>query len=1231
MAIKIEFDSTNTVQSPTFVLATKKGRKLGTIPAYNIVFKDGLNTYSELSFRVNKTNNGEEYPLWNQVKDFKLIWCKEWNTWFEIYVEIDESNELVKNILAKSLGEAELSQINLYNIEINTEDDISRDDYKITVLYNSNDHEASLLHRITEKAPHYSIIHVDSTIANIQRTFSFDSTSIYDAFQEIAEEIHCLFVFHSNSDENGKIQRTISVYDLESNCNDCGHRGEFTGICPECGSSDINEGYGEDTTIFVTPDVLASDIQFTTDTDSVKNCFKLEAGDDLMTATVRNCNPNGTDYIWYLSNTVKEDMSDELIEKLESYDNLYKHYTDDFVANIDNDKLSQFNSIAMKYNLYGKHENIIHPPIKGYPELMQAYYNTIDLAAFLQSELMPNAEISDTSATEQANLLTVANLSPVAVANINSASESTVESAILAMAKVIVDSRYQIKVNTVYYNTSKKVWIGNFTVTNYSDEEDKAVSSTINISINDDYEKFVKQKLQKALNKKDAKDLSISGLFEKENADFKNELKKYCLNRLISFNDACQTCIDILQEQGIADGETWSGKNPNLYIDLYKNGYVAKKALIEAEMKIREDEINDILGVYNDNNELITEGIQNSIDNIRNEIQNTLNFEKYLGEDLWLEFCTYRREDKYSNSNYISDGLNNAELFKKSFEFIKVAKNEIYKSAELQHSISTTLKNLLVIPKFRPLVKYFKTGNWIRIKVDDKIYKLRLLSYEIDFDNLEHINVEFSDVMKIASGINDVKSILSQASSMATSYDSVKRQASQGADGNKVINGWFENGLNATNTKIIGGADNQTQTWDSHGLLFRKYDDITDSYDPCQFKIINSTASITKDNWETVSTAIGGIYYQDPVTGELKYNYGVNAEVLVGRLILGEELGIYNKDSSMTFDEKGLFVSRNILNENNQVTGITSGVKINPSLGTCDFYYGGRENSNLVGRIGTFCDKDDKSRKGLVISLDSRGSYMGFAYDNDGDVSTAYVSKFMYFAKDYPAKNSNNTTITLNAGLWAMDNFYLGSPMYTGGRPIYIDSNKKTRIEEFNDGYSGFYSNKGIRIWTTSGNIDIRSNMNMNGYSILNQSDARLKTNIEDTNVNALDKINQIEMKEFDWIENNEHENIGMIAQQLKNVLPELIYQDEETDKMSIKTDKFIPYLIKAVQELYALISEKENITVKTNKIVKTPKSVKNTSWNDKYSLSEKQAFVRNNVTEKKPKQKEKIKIYIPK
>lgn len=1143
------------------------------------------------------------------------MWCKEWDTWFEIKVEIDETNETTKTIYCTKLGEAELSQINLYDIEINTEEDIARPDYDTdfpTILYDTEHPEASLLHRIMEKTPHYRVIHVDSTIANIQKTFSFDSISIYDACQEIAEEINCLFVFHSNSDERGNIQRTISVYDLESNCNSCGHRGEFTDVCPECGSSDINEGYGEDTTIFVTSDALASDIQFKTDTSSVKNCFKLEAGDDLMTATIRNCNPNGTDYIWYISDDVKEDMSQELVDKIDSYDDLYSYYQNDYVMNID---VSKYNNVVKKYQSFNPDLKTISSPINGYPALMTAYYNTIDLYTYLQSELMPDASLDDTDAEAQAGLLTSANLSPVAVSSANSLnSPTTVDSAVLGMAKVIVDSRYQVKVKTS--SLSNQIWTGNFTVTNYSDEEDTADSATISVKINNDYEDFVKQKIQKELNK-GTYDPSISGLFKMELDDFKKELKKYCLNRLISFSEACEACKEILIDQGYTDGQTWANDKGKLY-----QSYIDKSDAIEDEITDRQKDIDVICkyDAYGENKKLIG-GLQYDIEKHKNEIQDALNFEKYLGIDLWLEFCSFRREDKYSNDNYVSDGLNNAELFEDALEFIEKASNEIYKSAELQHYISTTLKNLLVIKKFRPLVKYFQTGNWIRIRIDDKIYKLRLLEYEIDFENLENIYVEFSDVMKVKNGVNDVRSILSQAKSMATSYDSVKRQASQGAESNSVVNSWFENGLDATNTKIIGGADNQTQTWDSHGMLFRKYDDITGDYDDCQMKIINSTLAITKDNWNTVSTAVGGIYYQDPKTGELKYNYGVNAEVLVGNLILGKELGIYNDDSSLTFDDEGLFVSKY---DDKSQTYINS-VQISPEYGTCNFYYGGRETDDLVGRIGTSCWEDDKTKKGMLLTLDTKSSYIGIGYDGDNDISTAYLGKFMYFANsDLSVESPDGHSVVLKQGLWTFDKLYLGDSIYTRGCPIFLDNNNKTYTTGFDDGYGGLWSDKGIRIRVTAGNIDIQGNIDMNGYSILNQSDARLKANIEDANVNALEKLNQIELKEFDWIENNEHENIGMIAQQLETVLPDLVHRDKDTDKLSIKTDKFIPYLIKAVQELYNLVHNKDK---KPDKNINTSKY----SWIDKYSKSEKQKFVNNNLTLSQPKKVTHQKLIIPK
>lgn len=915
MAINIKFDLTGNPESPTIILANRNGNKLGQLKVNedSIDLSDKFNDASEFSFTVNKYVDEELTPHWDKIVDFKLVWCKEWDTWFEIKVELDEDTETVKTVFCTQLGQAELSQIMLYNIEINTEKDIERDDYKISILYDENDPKASILNRTLEKAPHYHIVYVAPTIAKIQRSFSFDGSSIYDSHQEIAEETGCLFEYNSDSDDNGKINRDISVYDLQQNCNDCGHRGEFTDKCPKCNSTNIKYGYGVDTSIFVTSDELASEgIQLTTDTDSVKNCFKLEAGDDLMTATIRNCNPNGTDYIWRFSDSIKEDMSDELVERLDSYNKIYEQYHNDYVSEVDEDLLNKYNALVEKYSVYNKDLQSIITPIKGYSPLMNAYYNTIDLSLYLKSGLMPSVEMSKTNAEEQAKLLTDSTLSAVAVSNADTVSVSTANSAVLAMAKIIVKSTYKVQVNTSELSVDKKTWTGNFVITNYSDEEDTAISNIVSVEINDDNETFTKQKIEKALNKEDTDDLSISGLFKREYDDFCKELKKYALNPLISFRDACQSCIDILIEQGVG-----SDTSNDLYANLYAP-YYNKLIAIEAEIKIREDEINIISGVYDTNSILVVKGLQSNIEECRNQIQNALDFEKYLGAELWLEFCAYRREDKYSNDNYISDGLNNAELFKKALEFFEVAENEIYKSSELQHSISTTLNNLLAIPKFKSLVESFKTGNWIRVRIDDKIYKLRLLEYNIDFGNFDNISVEFSDVTKIKNGTTDVKTVLSQASSMATSYNAVQRQANQGEKSNATLNDWVENGLNATNTKIVA-TDNQNQVWDKSGILCREYDPISETYSDEQLKIINSTIAITDNNWETTKTAIGKYYYVDP-NGKMVTAYGINGETIVGKLLIGEQLDISNDNGNLEFGANG-FVVKNEINT----------VSINPS------------------------------------------------------------------------------------------------------------------------------------------------------------------------------------------------------------------------------------------------------------------------------------------------------------
>lgn len=50
------------------------------------------------------------------------------------------------------------------------------------------------------------------------------------------------------------------------------------------------------------------------------------------------------------------------------------------------------------------------------------------------------------------------------------------------------------------------------------------------------------------------------------------------------------------------------------------------------------------------------------------------------------------------------------------------------------------------------------------------------------------------------------------------------------------------------------------------GILCRAYDDLTETYDLCQSRWINSGLYITDDGWQTVKAAIGKYIYVNPET-----------------------------------------------------------------------------------------------------------------------------------------------------------------------------------------------------------------------------------------------------------------------------------------------------------------------------------------------------------------------------
>jgi hypothetical protein len=86
-------------------------------------------------------------------------------------------------------------------------------------------------------------------------------------------------------------------------------------------------------------------------------------------------------------------------------------------------------------------------------------------------------------------------------------------------------------------------------------------------------------------------------------------------------------------------------------------------------------------------------------------------------------------------------------------------------------------------------------------------------------------------------------------------------------------------------------------------------------------------------------------------------------------------------------------------------------------------------------------------------------------------------------------------------------------------------------------------------------------------------SDERLKENIIDASP-QLDIIKQVQVREFDWKKNGNHQ-VGMIAQELNNIIPEVVTvggESESENPWAVDYGKLTPYLIKAIQEQQTLI-----------------------------------------------------------
>lgn len=95
-------------------------------------------------------------------------------------------------------------------------------------------------------------------------------------------------------------------------------------------------------------------------------------------------------------------------------------------------------------------------------------------------------------------------------------------------------------------------------------------------------------------------------------------------------------------------------------------------------------------------------------------------------------------------------------------------------------------------------------------------------------------------------------------------------------------------------------------------------------------------------------------------------------------------------------------------------------------------------------------------------------------------------------------------------------------------------------------------------------------------------SDKRLKENIQETKLNALERIKQLNHVEFDWKTTKEHEEIGYIAQELekidKNYVLKMPSPQNNDVKYTVRTLSILATATKALQELNEKVERQDKL-----------------------------------------------------
>lgn len=414
--------------------------------------------------------------------------------------------------------------------------------------------------------------------------------------------------------------------------------------------------------------------------------------------------------------------------------------------------------------------------------------------------------------------------------------------------------------------------------------------------------------------------------------------------------------------------------------------------------------------------------VKTKLDSIATEISATHNSIVSIHESVAIS--SYFTQDEYDElSNYIYEGtyrdeyitVTNIMTYAEKFQQMKTlydrAIAQLERISSPTQKFSIDVENFIFIKQFSAWSEQLEVGCLINVELEnDDVALLFLSNITVNYDD-KTLSLTFGNRLNRYDHKSLYSDVLGNVKKSTNSINYIKEILYPVKNGEfDVMREAIESSGVLTKDAVMAST-NQEILIDDTGILGRKLLD-NGEYDPKQIKLTNQTIVFTDDGWETARTALGNFYFNNPLTGEVEEHYGIIADTLIGSLILSEEVGIYNTDSSITLDKTGFTLTSDYTSDESSRVVFTIQKKLLDDSGR--EYYQKQlyvdDNGNVVlnGTVSVYTQSGETSLDGISSSIKELD-------ENVGEELTVLQTQINTKTDDLSNTIENNTSDLYNA------------------------------------------------------------------------------------------------------------------------------------------------------------------------------------------------------------------------